>query len=271
MDTGTGASSADQAGASRGAAKERVDGYAAPPRCMLYCRTKHIVPLNWDFYRARHGWIEGSKEWRRRRRQAAKSGHRAMFFRDCGERLREFVRLDPWEAAYLTCLAVRARRGILEIGRFKGGSTLALALANGEVPIVSIDIAPVDDERLRSVLVEHEVGRNVHLLIGDSRNGQFAEAGPDSYDLLFVDGDHSYEGCLADLERWWPGLAVGGSVVLHDCYQGNEVQQAVDAFFGRNKARFVRSTSIPGAHWLTSEGSLAHAVKICPRDELIDP
>lgn len=271
MVSGGGAPAADQAGGSLASAKQRVDGYAAAPRCVPYCRTKHIVPLNWDFYRDRHGWTEGWKEWRRRRRQAAKSGHRAMYFRDCGEQLREFVRLDPWEAAYLTCVAARARRGIVEIGRFRGGSTLALALANGESPIVSIDIAPVDDERLRIVLDEHEVGRNVHLLIGDSRNGQFAEAGTDSYDLLFVDGDHSYEGCLADLERWWPGLAVGGSVLLHDCYQGNEVQQAADAFFGRNKAGFVRSTWIPGAHWLTSEGSLAHAVKIGPRDEPIDP
>jgi predicted O-methyltransferase YrrM len=98
-------------------------------------------------------------------------------------------------------------------------------------------------------------------LVGDSQHGEFAEIGPESYDLLFVDGDHSYDGCLADLEHWWPGLAAGGSVLLHDCYQGNEVQEAVNTFFERNEARLIRDTNVPAAHWLTAEGSIVHAIK----------
>lgn len=234
---------------------------ATTRRCWPYCRTKYIVPLNWNFYLGRHGLIDGFKEWRYRRKEAGKNGHRAMYFRDCEERLREFVRLDPWEVPHLVWAAARARRGIVEIGRYNGGSTLVLALANRNVPIYSIDIAPQDDQRLQQVLDEHEVGGNVRLLVGDSQHGEFAEIGPDSYDLLFVDGDHSYDGCLADLEHWWPGLATGGGALLHDCYQGSEVQDAADAFFARHPARFLRGTNIPGAHWLTAEGSIAHAIK----------
>jgi len=62
--------------------------------------------------------------------EAARSGHHALYFLDCEERLREFVRLDPWELSYLDWAAARARREIVEIGRLHGGSTLALALAN---------------------------------------------------------------------------------------------------------------------------------------------
>ena len=32
----------------------------------------------------------------------------------------------------------------------------------------------------------------------------------DSLDFVFVDGDHSYEGCKADIEAWWPKLKKGG-------------------------------------------------------------
>jgi predicted O-methyltransferase YrrM len=234
---------------------------ATTNRCWPYCRTKHIVPLNWSFYLKRLGFIEGYKDWRFRRRAAEKHGYRAMYFRDCEERLREFVRLDPWELSYLVWAAARARKAIVEIGRRRGGSTLVLALANRTVPIYSIDIAPKDDQRLQLILDEHEVGDNVRLLVGDSQHGAFAEIGPESFDLLFVDGDHSYDGCLADLEHWWRGLATGGSALLHDCYQGSEVQDAADTFFEHHAARFLRAPNIPAAHWLTAEGSIAHAIK----------
>jgi predicted O-methyltransferase YrrM len=231
-------------------------------RCWSYCRTKYIVPINWNFYVRRFGMRSGLKELRYRRKEAGKNGYRPMHFRDCDAPLREFIRLDPWELPYMVWAAAHAQKGIVEIGRYNGGSTLVFALANPKVPVYSVDIAPQDDQRLRRVLAEHAVGGNVHLLIGDSQRGEFAEIEPGSYDLLLIDGDHSYDGCLADLTKWWPGLASGGSVLLHDCYHGSEVQDAAEAFFTRHDARFVRNTNIPAAHWLTSEGSIAHAVKI---------
>lgn len=35
-------------------------------------------------------------------------------------------------------------------------------------------------------------------------------------DLVFVDGDHTYEACKQDVEDWLPMLRVGGVVLLHD-------------------------------------------------------
>lgn len=34
---------------------------------------------------------------------------------------------------------------------------------------------------------------------------------PDEYfDLIYIDADHTYEGCKADLEAWWPKMKKGG-------------------------------------------------------------
>lgn len=41
-------------------------------------------------------------------------------------------------------------------------------------------------------------------------------------DMVFVDGDHSYEGCLADLSSWTPHIRHCGVVVVHD-YRKSDV------------------------------------------------
>jgi predicted O-methyltransferase YrrM len=49
-------------------------------------------------------------------------------------------------------------------------------------------------------------------------------------DLLFVDGDHSYEGALADLTNYGPKIKAGGFLVVHDFgYEG--VSRAVSEAF----------------------------------------
>ncbi|HVQ40327.1 MAG TPA: class I SAM-dependent methyltransferase, partial [Pyrinomonadaceae bacterium] len=35
-------------------------------------------------------------------------------------------------------------------------------------------------------------------------------------DFLFIDGDHSYEGCLRDWREWSPFVNLGGIVAFHD-------------------------------------------------------
>ena len=36
-----------------------------------------------------------------------------------------------------------------------------------------------------------------------------------SMDIVYVDGDHSYEGVASDLNAWWPILRDGGAMVGH--------------------------------------------------------
>jgi predicted O-methyltransferase YrrM len=172
---------------------------------------------------------------------------------------RDFIRLDPWEAEYLYRCAQEASLGIVEVGRFHGGSTFLFACANPSVPVWSIDVDPQDDGLLRRLFADYHVGRNVELIVGDSQRDELPEIG--RFDLLFVDGDHSYEGCLADLEQLVPRLTPNGQIVLHDCYAENPVQRAVLDFARGTELEVVRSPRIPRRHWFTPYGSLAHFTK----------
>lgn len=49
------------------------------------------------------------------------------------------------------------------------------------------------------------------------------------FDLVFIDGDHTYAGSAADLAAWWPKLRAGG-VFCGDDYSWSEVKRAVDEF-----------------------------------------
>lgn len=50
-------------------------------------------------------------------------------------------------------------------------------------------------------------------------------------DVLFIDGDHSYEGCKADIEAWYPYVKKGGVMLFHDCDESSPgVVQAVAEF-----------------------------------------
>jgi predicted O-methyltransferase YrrM len=185
--------------------------------------------------------------------------HRAYALSESSRLPRDFIRLDPWEAEYLYRCAQEASLGIVEVGRFHGGSTFLLACANPSVPIWSVDVDPQDDGLLGKLLAESHVGRNVELIVGDSQRDELPEIG--SFDLLFVDGDHSYEGCLADLEQLVPRLAPNGQIVLHDCYAESAVQRAVLDFTRGTELEVVRSPRIPRRHWFTPFGSLAHFTK----------
>lgn len=172
----------------------------------------------------------------------------------------EFIRLDPWEAEYLFLVAEQAKEGIVETGRFHGGSTFVMCCANPRVPIWSIDIEPQDDRKLNEIMQVEGVGDMLELIVGDSQRTQYPQIG--RFDLLFVDGDHSYEGCTRDLENWFPLLSPGGHVVLHDSYYGQPVMHAVKDFFQSVPAQPMISAYRPSNHWQHYAGSMAHYLKL---------
>lgn len=53
--------------------------------------------------------------------------------------------------------------------------------------------------------------------------------------VIFIDGDHSYEGCKADIDNWYPQMAKGGVMCFHDCDSTSPgVVQAVEEFAEEN-------------------------------------
>jgi hypothetical protein len=74
---------------------------------------------------------------------------------------------------------------------------------------------------------------------------------PDEYfDLIYIDGDHSYEGVKKDLEAWWPKVKTG-RFFLGDDYSHShapvnklkfEVIRAVDEFAAKNNREVYKLT-----------------------------
>ena len=174
----------------------------------------------------------------------------------------EFIRLCPWEMEYLFTVATHARTGILETGRFNGGSLFVMACAaRAGLPIHSIDIDPRNDALLRDLLEQHCPAANVSLIVGDSQNTTYPEVG--KVDLLFIDGDHTYEGCLADAENWYGHLEDHGHLLFHDSYLGTHgVQRAIADLMSRHpELQVIQSPFIGAAYWHYPAGSIAHLIK----------
>jgi len=125
---------------------------------------------------------------------------------------RGIVRLNFDEAE---CLwrSIKATSGtILEIGRRHGGSTvLIVAAAGADRPVISVDIAPKHHQTSEKYFSDPEFSRSLKLIKDDAKNITTGNLG-----LLFIDGDHSYEGVKRDIDTHWDSLEIGGLCVFHD-------------------------------------------------------
>ena len=128
---------------------------------------------------------------------------------------RNIIRLDLHEAgllykyAHQSCLT---EGSILEIGRYWAGSLVLLAVAthNTDVEIVSVDVVegchdPDADDWLNDYSEKNRIDIRVD-------NSWAMENIPLS--MLFVDGDHSYEGVKRDFIHHWNHL--NGYCLAHD-------------------------------------------------------
>jgi predicted O-methyltransferase YrrM len=141
------------------------------------------------------------------------------------------VSMLPAERLLLYTLVYTTRpRRYVEIGTLAGGSAAivcaALDARGEEGRMVLVDPAP----RVEEALLAH-LARRAVLIRGYSPavlpEAQAAAGG--LFDMALVDGDHSYEGTLRDLNGVLPHCANGAYVLCHDCFYPT-VTQAIDAF-----------------------------------------
>ncbi len=141
------------------------------------------------------------------------------------------------QGAYLFGLTRQMQaRKVIEIGRYKGGSTLLIAAAmgrNGE--FWSIDIGKKEarmfggqagrsfDDMLTDVCERFDL--KVDIVVGDSRT---LELDTGEVDLVFIDGDHTYEGVRNDFERFGRRVRVGGAVLFDDVFDEGIFKTHVD-------------------------------------------
>jgi predicted O-methyltransferase YrrM len=125
---------------------------------------------------------------------------------------------EEGEALYELARACRGDGVIVEIGSWKGKSTVCLALgsqAGNSVPVYAID--PHADYRFGDFKTNIERAGIAELVRPIASLSQAAAAGFDEpIELLFVDGAHEYDLVLEDFEQWVPKVVDGGSVAFHD-------------------------------------------------------
>jgi len=76
----------------------------------------------------------------------------------------------------------------------------------------------------------------VHRMTSEEASKGFAD---ESVDFVFIDGDHSYEGCSTDIRCWWPKVKPGGLLSGHDYRDefGFGVVRAVQEFLNGRELR----------------------------------
>jgi predicted O-methyltransferase YrrM len=130
-----------------------------------------------------------------------------------------FTQVDTEISSLLQLATERRVTRVLEIGTAQGGTTFLLSRAIPSTKwILTIDLMPRHSSVLRFLNAPkctfHSLGgssiapctlRRVATLLGSEK-----------VDLLFVDGDHSYEGVMADFQLYRSWIRPGGLVVFHD-------------------------------------------------------
>jgi predicted O-methyltransferase YrrM len=140
---------------------------------------------------------------------------------------------------------VKATSGnILEIGRNLAGSTVLIAAAaEPSREIYSIDNRSNEHRACKDYLARDPNKARVHLLVADSHT-QLPNL---RFGLLFVDGDHSFKGVLADVIAHWdavqpvdgrPALVAFHDALPNDNFKWRDADRRFKRFVIRLKNKF---------------------------------
>lgn len=133
------------------------------------------------------------------------------------------------DSAYLLYGLVKASKPgvVVEIGSARGRSTCFMGMAlkeNGSGKLYAIDphtqtawndVDSVDTYGILNSNV-NSLGLNGIVEILRNTSNEIASSWNRSIDILFIDGDHSYEGAKRDWDLFSPFVKPFGSVVFHD-------------------------------------------------------
>jgi len=139
---------------------------------------------------------------------------------------------SPGEMELLSRLAAGASR-VVELGVYEGSSAVVLCRVLGpDAQLHLVDPflaggwalrdgwgATPAATKLAVWRASRQGGPDVHWHVARSQDvGRVWHGGP--VDLLFIDGDHSYDGCRADWNAWHEHVSDHGAVVFHDARDG---------------------------------------------------
>jgi predicted O-methyltransferase YrrM len=141
---------------------------------------------------------------------------------------------------------------VCEVGSYLGASTsflsAAAVLKGGHIHCVDTwDNVAMSHEPLQDTFAsfQENTSRFRHLITCHrGLANDLAKQVPDGLDLLFLDGDHSYEAVKADLAHYVPKLKAHGILAMHDFSYESVSRAASDYFGGRLPAAKGRVHSL---------------------------
>lgn len=195
---------------------------------------------------------------------------------------------DQAERLYRAARAVPAGGQIVEIGSFRGRSTIVLAMAAGEdVAVVAIDphagsdrgpqeiegyVAEADDDHrvfLANLTAAGVAARVRHVrAFSDVAHGEVGG----EISLLYIDGAHRFGPARSDIRQWGSRVERGGTLLIHDSFSSVGVTLAILAELvpGRRFRYMGRSRSLSeyradlGPTWRARAGNAARQLASIP-------
>lgn len=158
-------------------------------------------------------------------------------------------------------LADRHLGNVLEIGTARGGTFwLWCQLAAAKANIISVDLPGGDfgggyttlDTALYRTYAKDQ--QSLHFIMKNSQEfSTYANAvsilGGDKLDMLFIDGDHTYDGVVSDFKMYAPLVSEKGLIVFHDIVRHTKgTRCAVDALWTKIKTKFAIKEFIDEHH-----------------------
>lgn len=201
------------------------------PRRLIAKETKHVV----DRYKGRHYDI---LKGRLNNIGFTEEMHKILF---------SYSQISLYDAMHLFLAAKRVNKGtILEIGGGFGGSMLTMFFAKEGNRLITIDpfepyteirvrggkvrkgVTEGDKYKFKSLMMRYHVP--VELIELDATTAA-SKIEDNSCDLIFIDGNHSYQYVVDDLRNYWPKLKLGGELIGHDYnMKFPDLIKAVDEF-----------------------------------------
>jgi len=150
---------------------------------------------------------------------------------DIGEHIDDFMSVNLKELEWLYKKA-KEMQSIVEIGSCKGRSTYALCIS-GCPKVVAVDAFEIYPETLHSEFIKN-VGHFENLKLYKMLSAEASLLFKDrSVDMIFIDGNHSYDEVIKDLENWTRKATK--LICGHDYgdMPWSDVKSAVTEFFGK--------------------------------------
>lgn len=121
----------------------------------------------------------------------------------------------------------------LEIGCYAGGSA-CLMLQRKNTSVTSIDLGvPINPDIVQENVKMLNHHNNPYTYIkGDSKSDAvYSQVSNKKYDIIFIDGDHSYSGVISDFQKYSELVKKNGYIVFDDYNDSKyspQVKKAVD-------------------------------------------